>query len=491
MSEPRQRIGLAVGSVLFLLLAFSPIPGIPEPVRQMLAVAVLMASWWVSEAIPLAATALLPLLLFPVLGLASAAQAAAPYANHLIFLFLGGFMLAQAMQRWNLHRRIALHIVKAVGTNPERLILGFMCATAFISMWVSNTATAAMMMPIGLAVIHQVAEAVRQKEPGIDVSPGRFHFGVALMLGIAYGASIGGVGTLIGTPPNVLLAGVLEDNYGIRISFLHWLAFGLPFVGLFLPMAWFWLTRVVYPLEITEIPGGRKLIEEQLRSLGSMGVGERRTAAVFALTAAAWIFRPLWTGWLSSGNLINRLHDRHRRRHRLVPSACRVGWPRSGLGLGLEATVGSTASLRRWVLACFRVREQRAVGMGRRTTHAPPGRPASPLRHRHRLASHHLDGICLQHRFRRHVPSHPGSGSGRDGVVAFDPLCARHGGGFVCLHDAGRHTAQRHRLWQRLLHDPTDGEGRSLHQRDRAGASYGADIPSRPPHLRRLNISFH
>lgn len=304
MPEKRQRIGLAVGSVLFLLLAFSPIPGIPEPVREMLAVTVLMASWWVSEAIPLAATALLPLLLFPVLGLASAAQAAAPYANHLIFLFLGGFMLAQAMQRWNLHRRIALHIVKAVGTNPERLILGFMCATAFISMWVSNTATAAMMMPIGLAVIHQVAEAVREKDSGIDVSPGRFHFGVALMLGIAYGASIGGVGTLIGTPPNVLLAGILEDNYGIRISFLHWLAFGLPFVGLFLPMTWLWLTRVVYPLEITEVPGGRKLIEEQLQSLGSMSVGEKRTAAVFALTAAAWIFRPLWTGWLSSGNLI-------------------------------------------------------------------------------------------------------------------------------------------------------------------------------------------
>jgi sodium-dependent dicarboxylate transporter 2/3/5 len=304
MSERRHRIGLAVGSVLFFLLAFSPIPGIPEPVRKMLAVAVLMAAWWVSEAIPLAATSLLPLLLFPILGLASAAEAAAPYANHLIFLFLGGFMLAQAMQRWNLHRRIALHIVKAVGTNPARLILGFMCATAFISMWVSNTATAAMMMPIGLAVIHQVAEAVRKKEPQIDVSPGRFRFGVALMLSIAYGASIGGVGTLIGTPPNVLLAGVLEENYGIRISFLSWLAFGLPFVGLFLPLAWLWLTRVAYPLEIPEVPGGRTLIEEQLRSLGSMGVGERRTAAVFALTAAAWMLLPVWTSWLPSGRLI-------------------------------------------------------------------------------------------------------------------------------------------------------------------------------------------
>jgi sodium-dependent dicarboxylate transporter 2/3/5 len=304
VSETRHRVGLAVGFALFVLLAFSPIPGIPEPVRKMLAVTVLMAAWWVSEAVPLAATSLLPLFLFPVLGLTSAAEAAAPYANHLIFLFLGGFMLAQAMQRWNLHRRIALHIVKAVGTNPSRLILGFMCATAFISMWVSNTATAAMMMPIGLAVIHQVADAVRKKEPGIDVSPGRFHFGVALMLSIAYGASIGGVGTLIGTPPNVLLAGVLEENYGIRISFLAWLAFGLPFVGLFIPLTWLWLTRVAYPLEIAEVPGGRELIDEQLRSLGSMSVGERRTAAVFALTAVAWILLPVWTGWLPTGRLI-------------------------------------------------------------------------------------------------------------------------------------------------------------------------------------------
>jgi sodium-dependent dicarboxylate transporter 2/3/5 len=304
MSDRRQRVGLVVGSVLFFVLAFAPIPGIPEPVRKMLAVTVLMAAWWVSEAVPLAATSLLPLLLFPTLGLSSAAEAAAPYANHLIFLFLGGFMLAQAMQRWNLHRRIALHIVKAVGTNPARLILGFMCATAFISMWVSNTATAAMMMPIGLAVIHQVADAVRKKEPGIDVTPGRFHFGVALMLSIAYGASIGGVGTLIGTPPNVLLAGVLEENYGIRISFLSWLAFGLPFVGLFLPLAWLWLTRVAYPLEITEVPGGRQLIDDQLRSLGAMSVGERRTAAVFALTAAAWMLLPVWTSWLPNGRLI-------------------------------------------------------------------------------------------------------------------------------------------------------------------------------------------
>ena len=300
----RQRIGLFVGVALFCLVAFVPIPGLPEPARLMLAVAILMASWWVSEAIPLAATALLPLVLFPSLGLASAAKTAAPYANHLIFLFMGGFMLAQAMQRWNLHRRIALSIVGRIGTNPKRLILGFMCATAFVSMWVSNTATTVMMMPIGMAVTKQVADAISERNLGIDVTPGRFHFGIDLMLGIAYAASIGGVGTLIGTPPNVLLAGILEDSYGIELSFLGWMAFGVPFVALFLPLAWLWLTRFAYPLELPELPGGRQLIGEQLEALGPMGDGERKTAVVFVLTAAAWMFRPIWTKWLPSGELI-------------------------------------------------------------------------------------------------------------------------------------------------------------------------------------------
>jgi len=300
----RQRIGLVAGTVLFLLLVFAPIPGVPEPVRKMLAVALLMASWWVSEAIPLAATSLLPLVLFPVLGLASAADAAAPYANHLIYLFMGGFMLAQAMQRWNLHRRIALHIVSVIGTRPSHLILGFMCATAFLSLWVSNTATVAMMMPIGIAVTKQVADAIEERNLGIDVTPGRFHFGIDLMLGIAYAASIGGVGSLIGTPPNVLLAGVVEENYGIQLSFLRWMLFGVPFVAVFLPLTWLWLTRVAYPLEIPEVPGGRQLIKDQIDALGPMSDGERKTAMVFALTAAAWMFRPVWTAWLPSGELI-------------------------------------------------------------------------------------------------------------------------------------------------------------------------------------------
>jgi sodium-dependent dicarboxylate transporter 2/3/5 len=179
-----------------------------------------------------------------------------------------------------------------------------MCASAFVSMWVSNTATAAMMMPIGLAVIQQVADAVREKGAGVELTPGRFHFGINLMLGIAYAASIGGIATLIGTPPNVLLAGTMEEIYGIQLSFLRWLAFGLPFVVTFIPITWLWLTRVAYPLEISEVPGGRELIKEHIRNLGPMSPGERRIAYLFALTAAAWMFRPLWTRWIPSGELI-------------------------------------------------------------------------------------------------------------------------------------------------------------------------------------------
>jgi sodium-dependent dicarboxylate transporter 2/3/5 len=300
----RQRIGLVAGPLFFVVFAFVPIPGIPPNIRRMMAAALLMAIWWVSEAIPLAATSLLPLVVFPFLGIASAAQAAAPYSNHLIYLFLGGFMLAQTMQRWNLHRRLALHIVAMMGTSPSRVILGFMAATAFVSMWVSNTATTAMMMPIGLAVIQQVADAVKEKQLDVNLAPGQFNFGVDLMLGIAYAASIGGIGTLIGTPPNVLLAGMMEETYGIQVSFLRWLAFGIPFAAVLVPLTWLWLTRISYPLEIKEVPGGAALIKEHIRQLGPMSTGERRTAYLFTLTAAAWMFRPLWTRWIPSGELI-------------------------------------------------------------------------------------------------------------------------------------------------------------------------------------------
>src|SRR5690606_6120564 len=190
------------------------------------AVGLLMAIWWVSEAIPIPATALVPLVLFPPLGILPIAGAASPYANSIIFLFLGGFLIALAMERSNLHRRIALAVVRMMGVRPSQLVLGFMLATAFLSMWVSNTATAVMMLPIALSVV-QLARPDAEYGQG---QPMDFNFGINLMLAVAYGCSIGGLGTLIGTPPNALLAGFMLETYGVEIGFAQWMAVGLPLV---------------------------------------------------------------------------------------------------------------------------------------------------------------------------------------------------------------------------------------------------------------------
>ncbi|CAN5855755.1 DASS family sodium-coupled anion symporter [soil metagenome] len=253
------------------------------------AAGVLMAIWWVSEALPIAATALIPLALFPLLGILPMRATAAPYANPLIFLFLGGFVIALAMQRWDLHRRIALLVVKAVGTKPHSLVLGMMLASAFVSMWVSNTATAVMMLPIGLSVIQLV-------RPASDYGTGRpvdFNFAVCVMLGIAYACSIGGLATLIGTPPNALLAGFMLETYGVEIGFAQWMSVGLPLVVVTLPLTWLMLTRVSFPIRIREIPGGKQAILAEYRKLGPMSRAETWVAAVFVTAAVLWIVRPL------------------------------------------------------------------------------------------------------------------------------------------------------------------------------------------------------
>ncbi len=289
----RQKIGLWLGPLLFLTMLVVPTPAGMEPAAQkMAAVALLMATWWMCESLPIPATSLLPIVLFPALGITTTARATAPYANHLIFLFMGGFIIALAMQRWNLHRRIAMNIVKAVGFSPSRLIFGFMVATAALSAFVSNTATAVMMMPIGLAIIAHVIEEGKKEglDKHIDFSPEKFAFGLNLMLGIAFAASIGGMATLIGTPPNTVLAGYLQKTYGYEITFAKWLLVGVPLVLVMLPLCWLWLTRVANPMLLKKVPGGRELINEELRKMGPMNLGERWTALVFALTALAWIF---------------------------------------------------------------------------------------------------------------------------------------------------------------------------------------------------------
>jgi solute carrier family 13 (sodium-dependent dicarboxylate transporter), member 2/3/5 len=276
-----RRAGLWAGVVIALLIAVAPIGG-PEDIgaRRTAAVAALMAAWWLTEAVPLAATALLPLVLFPALGILRPTDAAAPYANPVVFLFMGGFMLALAMQRWGLHRRIALAIVAAAGTRGDRLVLGFMLATAFLSMWISNTATAAMMVPIGIAICELL------RPPGDQPFP----FATALMLGIAYAATIGGVGTLIGTPPNAVFAAAAAQQLGRPVGFTEWLMVGMPVVIVLLPLTWLLLVRVLFPVRAA-IAGADIMLHAERQRLGPMARAERITAAVFILMAAGWIMR--------------------------------------------------------------------------------------------------------------------------------------------------------------------------------------------------------
>ena len=296
--------------------------GLSDAGRATAAIACLMAIWWLSEAMPLAATALLPIVLFPLADVMPIREAAAPYAREYIFLFMGGFMLALAMERWNLHRRIALRTVLTAGTSPRRLVGGFMAASAFLSMWISNTATTVMLLPIGLSLVTLLSdrgstEAAASEPPpagepsssGLDGDP---HFATCLMLGIAYAASIGGMATLIGTPPNLFMAGFVQDTYGLEIGFARWTAMALPLVVVFLFLAWIVLTRWVYPVRFTPIAGGRELIRGELDKLGRLSRGEWTVLVVFVLTAVGWITRePLshWTWLVEQIPAVGRMHD--------------------------------------------------------------------------------------------------------------------------------------------------------------------------------------
>ncbi|GAA1918429.1 DASS family sodium-coupled anion symporter [Streptomyces sodiiphilus] len=278
---PRQWIGLGAGVVLAVLVRLVLPDSLSADGKNVAAVATLMAVWWMTEAIPLAVTALMPLVLFPLLGVAPVGEVAAPYANNIIFLFMGGFIIAVAMQRWNLHTRFALSTVLLVGTSPVRMIGGFMLATGLLSMWISNTATAVMMLPIGVAVLGLAAQLGDGRRDA--------NFGTALMLGIAYAASIGSLGTIIGTPPNAILQAHLRDSHGIDISFFQWMLFGVPLAAVFLVIAWFVLTRLVFRPSLTDIPGGREMILRRKQELGPMSRGEWTVLGVFAFAALSWV----------------------------------------------------------------------------------------------------------------------------------------------------------------------------------------------------------
>lgn len=290
--------------------------GMSYEARVTAAVGVLMACWWMTEAVPLAVTSLLPLSLFPLAGVLSLPEAAAPYAEKNIFLFLGGFLIALAVERWNLHRRIALLTVLAVGTRPDRLVGGVMLATAALSMWISNTATAAMMLPIGtsLAVLlgdHLARHVTTRAGTADEAARSIQAFGTCLMLGIAYSASIGGLGTLIGTPTNVALAGFAAKHH-LNIGFGSWMLMAVPLVLVFELAAWLLLTRWLFPIAVSDLPGGRQLIEQELRDLGPLSRGERIVLVVFAGTAAAWVGRePLvhWEALTAHVPFVARLDD--------------------------------------------------------------------------------------------------------------------------------------------------------------------------------------
>lgn len=286
MKTKRKYFSLILGPAVFLLMqSLDALAGMSESAYAILSATLWIAIWWVSEAVPIAVTALLPIVLFPLTGALDIATTTASYGHKYIFLYIGGFILAIAIEKWGLHKRIALHIIKLIGTNITMIILGFMIATAFLSMWISNTATSVMMLPIGMSIVSQLKD-----NPATAENEGLV-FGKALMLAIAYSASIGGVATLIGTPPNLVFAGYMSEVYDVEINFWQWFQFGIPISLILLSISWFYLTRVSFKFKEKKFPGGKTEIDALLANLGPMKREEKIVLSVFVLTAFSWITR--------------------------------------------------------------------------------------------------------------------------------------------------------------------------------------------------------
>ena len=280
----RKSVFLILGPLTFLVLVLLDKPAsLSIEAYYVLAATCWIAIWWVTEAIPIWVTALLPIVLFPLTGALDLASTTASFGHKYIFLYIGGFLIAIAIERWNLHKRIALNIIHLIGSSVPHIILGFMIATAFLSMWISNTATSVMMLPIGAAVISQFNASNKNDT----------QLGKALMLCIAYSASIGGFATLIGTPPNLVLAGILEELYSVKLSFSQWIVYGLPISMLLLFICWRYMTRVAYKFESAQFPGGRAAIKKMLDGLGRMGYEEKSVLTVFVITGICWMSRSL------------------------------------------------------------------------------------------------------------------------------------------------------------------------------------------------------
>ncbi|UTW59594.1 DASS family sodium-coupled anion symporter [Kordiimonas sp. SCSIO 12603] len=292
-SEPQgkalyQKIGLLLGPLLFGLILLLPVPeGLSPEAWKTVAVALFLATWWATEAIPVPATSLLPLVLLPLLGITDSKGASLPYSSPVIYLLLGGFIAAMAMQKWNLHRRIALNILARVGDHPYALIGGFMAACALLSMWISNTATTLMIIPIAITVASTI---LGEQAKG-------HRFTIALLIGCAWSASIGGLGTYIGTPPNLFVTGFIEESTGREILFYEWMMIGVPIVMVMVPLAWLVLTRICFPFEARLAKGGSSVIQEELAKLGTLTTPEKRVAIAMTTLALAWSFRQVYTEW--------------------------------------------------------------------------------------------------------------------------------------------------------------------------------------------------
>jgi sodium-dependent dicarboxylate transporter 2/3/5 len=283
--QSTKKIGLLLGPLLFFIIKFLPITLVSEKGDAVIAIAVWMVVWWITETVHIAVTALLPIILFPLLKVMPIADVGANYGSPIIFLFFGGFILALALEKVNLHRRIALTIVKLTGTTPEKVVLGFMLATAFMSMWISNTASTVVMLPIAISVIKLLID----DKDGFTKRDK--NFALSIMLGIAFAANAGGIATVIGTPPNSVLIGLLENEYNIQISFLTWMSFGFPFSLIMIMAVYFVLVKWMFPCKGILFTSSANLIHQELEKLGKISAKEKRVLTIFAITVFLWITR--------------------------------------------------------------------------------------------------------------------------------------------------------------------------------------------------------
>lgn len=285
--ELSKKLGLLLGPIVFLILVNLPVQLVSEKGDAVIAVASWMLIWWITEAVSISVTALLPLLLFPLLKIIPIAEVGANYGSPIIFLFFGGFVMALALEKVNLHKRIALNIIKLTGTTPNKVVLGFMIATASLSMWISNTASTVVMLPIALSVINLLVN----DEDGFTKSDQ--NFALSVMLGIAFSANAGGIATVIGTPPNSVLIGLLENEYNIQISFLKWMTIGLPFAIVMITITYFVLVKWMFPNKDLKFNASKEVIHAELKKLGPTSGKEKMVLVIFAVTVFLWIFRTL------------------------------------------------------------------------------------------------------------------------------------------------------------------------------------------------------